>query len=209
MINPSTTENQEAELRLIAEVLAGNLERYYDLIAPIQRRVYLTAYEVLGNPADAEDVAQEAILKGFRSLKTFRGESRFSTWILRITMNEARMRLRKNKEVSLQTLIPGDGEDDSVPMQLADWREIPGEALEEEEMTRHLTAAIEALPLPYREVLVLRDIDGLSIAETSSLLDLTISNVKIRLLRARLMLRDYFVSNRLMSANMAVEKRRK
>jgi RNA polymerase sigma-70 factor (ECF subfamily) len=193
---------RERERELIAEVLTGNPHRFYDLIAPVERNVYFTAYEILRVPADAEEVAQEAILKAFRNLKQFRGEAKFSTWLLAITANEARLRLRKNREVSLEALKPEDEDGDYTPLELADWREIPGEALVKEELAAHLSDAIAALPLIYREVLVLRDIDGLSILEAAQALEITPANVKTRLLRARLMLRDYFVSCHLISSPM-------
>lgn len=182
------------ERELIAEVLAGNHERYYELIAPIERRVYYTAYAILGARADAEEVAQEAILKGFRGLRTFRGESKFSSWLLSIVMNEARMRLRQRREVSLELLKAPDNEDEYTPIELAEWREIPVEALVRKELAAHLEEAVAALPELYRAVLILRDVHGFNIAETSDALGISVPAVKTRLLRARLMVRDYFVS---------------
>jgi RNA polymerase sigma-70 factor, ECF subfamily len=185
----------EQERELIAEVLAGNHERYYELIAPIERRVYYTAYQVLRVQADAEEVAQEAILKGFKGLRTFRGDARFSSWLLSITINEARMRLRQRREVSLELLKSPDDEGDYTPIELADWREIPVEALAQRELAEQLEEAMAALPQPHREVLVLRDIHGLNIAETSNALGISVAAVKTRLFRARLMVRDFFVSH--------------
>jgi len=182
------------ERELIAEILAGNHERYYELIAPIERRVYYTAYAILQTKADAEEVAQEAILKGFRGLRTFRGDAKFSSWLLSIVMNEGRMRLRRRREVSLELLKSPDDEGEYTPIELADWREIPIEALAQKELAEHLEEAVAALPQLYREVLILRDIDGLNIAETSGALGISVPAVKTRLLRARLMVRDYFVS---------------
>jgi RNA polymerase sigma-70 factor (ECF subfamily) len=205
----SDPEILERERQLIEEILAGNPERFYELIAPIERRVYVTAYEILQSAAEAEDVAQESILKAFRSLKTFRGESKFSTWLLRITMNEARMRLRKNKEVSLDELISEDQDESYTPLQLADWREIPADSVIRRDLAGHLEDAITSLPLKYREVLILRDIDCVSILETAEILGIGVSNVKARLLRARLRLRDYFVSQNLITANAVAGKRRK
>jgi RNA polymerase sigma-70 factor, ECF subfamily len=184
----------EGERALVAEILAGNHERYYELIAPIERRVYYTAYAILRTEADAEEVSQEAILKGFRGLRTFRGEARFSSWLLSIVANEARMRLRQRREVSLELLKSPDNEDEYTPIELAEWREIAVEALAQKELAAHLEEALEALPEIYREVLILRDIDGLTIAETSAALEISVPAVKTRLLRARLMARDYFVS---------------
>ena len=209
MNEKSDPEILERERQLIAEILAGNPERFYELIAPIERRVYVTAYEIVQSPAEAEDVAQEAILKAFRSLKSFRGDSRFSTWLFRITMNEARMRLRKNREVSLDELVAEDQENGYTPLQLADWREIPADAVIRQDLAEHLEDAIASLPLNYREVLVLRDIDRMSILQTAEILGLTVPNVKVRLLRARLMLRDYFVSENLIKAEAVAGRRRK
>jgi RNA polymerase sigma-70 factor (ECF subfamily) len=199
------TENEDiaaAALReraLIDRVLAGELELYYELIGPIERRIYFTALDILRVEADAEEVAQEAILKAFRSLRSFRGDCKFSTWVFSIAVNEARMRLRRRREVLLDDLQPEEEEGDYTPLQIADWREIPSETVESDEMKKHLAAAIASLGQRYREVLVLRDINGLNIAETSKALSLSESNVKIRLLRARLMLRDYFVEHSLLA----------
>jgi RNA polymerase sigma-70 factor (ECF subfamily) len=181
------------ERELIAEILAGNHERYYELIAPIERRVYYTAYAIVRTEADAEEVSQEAILKGFRGLNKFRGEARFSTWLLSIVANEARMRLRRRREVSLELLKSPDDEDEYTPLELAEWREIPIEALAQKELAERLEEAMATLPEMYREILILRDIDELNIAETSAALAISVPAVKTRLLRARLMVRDYFV----------------
>ncbi len=162
----------EGERELIAEILAGNHERYYELIAPIERRVYYTAY----------------------ALRTFRGEAKFSSWLLSIVGNEARMRLRRRREVSLELLKSPDNEGEYTPIELAEWREIPVEALAQKELAARLEEALATLPEIYREVLILRDIDELNIAETSAALEITVPAVKTRLLRARLMVRDYFVS---------------
>lgn len=186
------------ERELIDRVLAGELERFYELISPIERRLYFTALDIVRTEADAEEVAQEAILKAFRNLKSFRGDCKFSTWVFSITVNEARMRLRRSREVLLDDLQPEEEEGDYTPLQVADWREIPSEVLEKKEMREHLATAIASLQERYREVLILRDMNGLSIAETSKALDISESNVKIRLLRARLMLRDYFVEHGLL-----------
>ena len=199
------TENEETaaaalrEREMIERVLGGELELYYELIGPIERRIYFTALDIVRVEADAEEVAQEAILKAFRNLRSFRGESKFSTWVFSIAVNEARMRLRRSREVLLDDLQPEEDDGDYTPLQIADWREIPSETVESDEMRKHLAAAIASLGERYREVLILRDVNGLSIAETSKALNLSESNVKIRLLRARLMLRDYFVEHSLLA----------
>ncbi len=197
------------ERELIAEVLAGNHERYYELIAPIERRIYYTAFSILQSEADAEEVAQEAILKGFRGLSAFRGNARFSSWLLTIVMNEARMRLRRRREVSLELLKSPEDEDEYTPIELADWREIPVEALAQKELAAHLEEAVAALSEKYREVLIMRDVNGLNMAETSVALNISLASVKTRLLRARLMVRDYFVSRSWAAAPAKLRKGRK
>jgi len=184
----------QAEARLIERIRGGERELFYDLVQPHERAVYLVAFSVLKNEADAEDVAQEAILKAFRSLPHFRGEARFQHWLVKIAFNEARMRYRKRVAERLES-IDDDRQDSGayVPLQIADWRELPSDVLERKEVRQEIERAVERLPEKYREVLVLRDIQELSIAETAQLLDLTETTVKVRLFRARLQLRDMLV----------------
>jgi RNA polymerase sigma-70 factor (ECF subfamily) len=186
---------RQRENGLIDSVLAGNHEEFHHLIAPYRRGVYLTAFDILQAEADAEEVAQETFLKAFRALRSFRREAQFSTWLFRIAVNEARMKLRKRREVPLETVFPDNEGDDGeyTPAILADWREIPSETLLREETKRLVRESIAALPDKYREVLTLRDVNGKNIAETSEILGISIGNTKVRLLRARLMLRDIFV----------------
>jgi len=189
----SLADKKEGEFELIDRILSGGHELFYELIAPYERRVFMTAFDILQVEADAEEVAQEAFLKAFRGLRSFRREAKFSTWLLRITLNEARMRLRKRREVSLESVFPTYEEADYAPILLADWREIPAEALLRDETRRLLRESIAALPENYREVITLRDLNGLNNAETAEILGLTLGNTKVRLLRARIMLRDLFV----------------
>ncbi len=188
---PAQVERQLLEAELIRKVCAGEKELYYELIRPYERSVYLAALAILRNPADAEEAAQDAFLKGFRALADFRSEARFSTWLERIAVNEARMRLRRariEKTEALEQEDPETGE--YFPLLLSDWREIPSEALERKEVQEMLGRALLKLPEKYREMIVLRDIQHRSIAETAERLGLTASAVKTRLLRARLKLRD-------------------
>jgi len=188
------TAKKEKECQLIDRVLSGHHEDFHELIAAYRRGVYLAAYDILQNAADAEEVAQEAFLKAFRGLRGFRRESQFATWLFRIAVNEARMRLRRRREVSLESVFPDDEEGgDYTPTMLADWREIPSDALLREETQRFVREAIAALPERYREIITLRDVNGVNIAETAEILGISIGNTKVRLLRARLLLRDLFV----------------
>jgi RNA polymerase sigma-70 factor (ECF subfamily) len=173
----------------IAAILSGNSHLFHDLIRPYERSVYMVALSMLKEPADAEDVAQEAFLKAFCGLSTFRAESKFSTWLISITINEARSRLRKQKASRTESL-DDDGDDHVTvsPAALTDWREIPSEALERQEVRLLLREAVTELPSIYREVFVLRDIEELSVNESAAALGISIASVKVRLHRARLML---------------------
>jgi RNA polymerase sigma-70 factor (ECF subfamily) len=183
---------------LIERVSNGDHEAFLDLLRPYERRIFLSALSIVGNEADAEEVAQEAILKAFRALARFRQESKFSTWLTQIVINEAKMRLRKDRRHLYESLENGPQGDDGdyVPRDVADWREIPSEALQNRELREMLQRAIESLPPKYRAVLVLRDVDHLTIRETADVLGITEANVKTRLSRARLQSRDIICSLR-------------
>lgn len=174
---------------MIASILEGETDLYHDLIRPYERSVYRMALSFMKNESDAEDVAQEAFLKAFRSLREFRGHARFSTWLISIALNEARSRLRRQSLVRMESLdqTPEEGGHLS-PALLRDWREIPSEALERKEIRTMIQRAVEDLSPIYRQVLLLRDIEELSIEQTASALDLTTATVKVRLHRARIML---------------------
>ena len=186
--NPAESYNEQALIRRIRD---GEHEAFYQLIQPYERRVYATTFAILRNEADAEDAAQEAILKAFKNLRQFRAEARFSTWLIQIAVNEARMRLRKQRAVVMEPIDQKpDDEGNYTPREFADWREIPSAALERKEVRQKLTEALASLGQIYREVFVLRDVQHLSIAETAKALEISTAAVKTRLLRARLMLRD-------------------
>ena len=186
-------DKKDKEFELIDRILSGHHEGFYELIAPYERRVFMTAFDILQVEADAEEVVQEAFLKAFRSLRSFRREAQFCTWLLRITVNEARMRLRQRREISFDAVFPNNEEAEYTPIFLADWREIPSEAVLREETRRLLSEAIAALPEHYREIITLRDVNGLNNSESAEILGLSLGNAKVRLLRARIMLRDLFV----------------
>ena len=179
------------ELDLIARVQSGQNELFYELVRPYERRVFAAALAILRNQSDAEDVAQEAMLKAFANIRQFRAESRFSTWLIQITVNEALMRRRRERTVVMEGIDERrDEESDYTPKDFADWREIPSEALERKEVRQRLAEALARLDRKYREVFVLRDMEQLNIQETAEALGISVASVKTRLLRARLMLRD-------------------
>lgn len=173
----------------IASILAGNTHEFHDLIRPYERGAYVMALSMLKNEADAEDVAQEAFLKAYRGLRGFRAEAKFSTWLMSIVLNEARNRLRRKNAVQMESLDePPDGETRVSPALLRDWREIPSETLERMEVRAMLRDAVAALSPIYREVLLLRDVEEMSVGESAEALGISQAAVKVRLHRARLML---------------------
>lgn len=185
------TSAQAAEGALIDRILSGHKELFTDLIRPHQRTVYATVFTLLANKEDAEDVAQDALLKALAHLNQFRRESSFGTWLIQIAINEARMRNRKQWRIPMLSL--SDDKDDAkayIPKDFEDWREIPSAALERVEVRDALVKALCSLAQHYREAFVLRDIHELTISETSAILGISPGAVKGRLRRARLMLRD-------------------
>lgn len=177
------------EAQMIAAILGGDTQQYHALIRPYERNVYKMALSFMKNESDAEDVAQEAFLKAFRNLATFRGQAKFSTWLISITLNEARGRLRQQSAVRMESLDDTPEEGGHVsPALLRDWREVPSEALERKEVREMLEEAINGLSPIYREVTMLRDVEEFSIEETAAALSITTASVKVRLHRARLML---------------------
>jgi RNA polymerase sigma-70 factor, ECF subfamily len=190
MTTAHETRGPEREHELISRVLAGERELFHELVRPYERSVYFAAYSILGNEHDAEDVAQETVLKALRNLTSFRSESKFGTWLVSIAINEARARLRHDKVLKFESMdAPQEDErGEFVPSVLADWREVPSEALERKEVRELLRTALESLPPIYREVLLLRDVQGFNIADTAQMLGVSEGVVKTRLLRARLMM---------------------
>jgi len=192
---PSTAAKPSIESKegcLIRRIQDGEVDAFYQLVRPYERSVFLAARALLKNDADAEDVAQEAVLKAFKNIARFRQEAKFSTWLIQICINEAKMKLRKERRYLYDSIEEGQQNDegDYIPKDFADWREIPSEALEQKELREALTQALDSLPGKYRTVLILRDVQHLSINETAKVLDISEANVKTRLLRARLQMRD-------------------
>ena len=181
----------EHEVVLIGRIQRGERELFYELIRPYERRVFVIAFTILRNEADAQDAVQDAFLKAFKYLAQFRHESRFSTWLIQVAINEARLRRRKSHLEIMRPIEDQENEDGTyTPRDFTDWREIPSEALERKEIREKLVAALGSLAQKYREVFVLRDVEHMSIEDTAQALGISTGAVKTRLLRARLMLRD-------------------
>lgn len=197
------TDQHTRELELISAILDGDRDLYHELIRPHERTVYLTAFSLLRDESDAEDVAQESILKAYRALATFRGASRFGTWLVSIVCNEARGRLRKKSRANTESY---EELAEVTPALLTDWREIPSESLERKELVEKIENAVGELPLAYREVFVLRDRDELGIDEIAEALGITENLVKVRLHRARMMLQKYLAPY--LKSTVATRRRR-
>jgi len=190
---PIDRAEKSHEEELIRRIRDGEHELFYELIRPYERRVYSAAFAILRNEADAEDAAQEAVLKAFTHIRQFRAEARFSTWLIQIAVNEARMRRRKEHAEIMEAIDNRANQDEEgsyVPRDFADWREIPSETLERKEVRQKLMEALATLAEKYSQVFVLRDVQHMSIEETAKILGISTASVKTRLLRARLMLRD-------------------
>lgn len=189
----SKSQVDPLESELIERVLRGQHEAFRELVRPCEHAVFMAAKAILKDEADAEDAAQEAILKAFTNLAKFRGDSKFSTWLVRIATNEALMKLRKERRHKLHDSLDDGSRDDKgiyVPRDFADWREIPSDALQTKELRQALSRALASLTPKHREVLVLRDVQYFTIEETAKRLSIGKSAVKTRLLRARLQMRD-------------------
>jgi RNA polymerase sigma-70 factor (ECF subfamily) len=180
------------ESELIRQICEGQTELFYHLIKPYERSVFAVAYSVVNDASEAEDIAQESFLKALKGLPNFRGEAKFSTWLMQIALNEARQRLRRSRTHLHQSLDESAAGEESeyLPRDLADWREIPSEALARKELGQRIERTLRSLRPIYREVLVLRDMEHLSTAETAQILGISTSLVKTRLLRARLQMRE-------------------
>ncbi len=180
------------EGELIRRICAGDKDLFYTLIEPYQRTVFSIAYSVLNNAADAEEIAQDVFLKAFRGLAHFRADAKFSTWLIQIALNEARMRLRRSRPHLYQSQYEAHAShsSDYMPTDFADWREIPSEALARKELRHAIERTLQSLQPIYREVVTLRDLQHLSTAETSQVLGISEDLVKTRLRRARLQMRE-------------------
>jgi RNA polymerase sigma-70 factor, ECF subfamily len=182
-------QKQNDEAALIAAILAGDSQFYHELIRPYERTVYMTALSLMKNEADAEEIAQEAFLKAFRKISTFRAESKFGTWLISIVINEARARLRRQAIVPMESIDDTSDQGTGIsPALLRDWREIPLQAVEQKEIREMLQGAVLNLPDIYRQVFLLRDVEELSVAETAEALAISVPAVKVRLHRARILL---------------------
>ena len=177
---------RDEEKQIIEQVLAGNTEAFEQLVLKNQAQVYNLALRMVGSEQDALDISQEAFIRAFRSLESFRGDSKFSVWLYRLTSNICldflRARRRK-KTVSISYFV--SDEDDAADLEIPDERFSPQTELERAELRAALNRALQRLPDEQREVLLLREISGLSYDEIAAALSLEAGTVKSRIFRAR------------------------
>jgi RNA polymerase sigma-70 factor, ECF subfamily len=181
------------EIELIDRVRSGDTSAFYELIQPYERVVFVAAVSVVNNDQDAEDCAQETFLKALKHIHGFRGHCKFSTWLVQIAINEARMKLRKRGRFDSLDETLAEGE--APALELVDPRPLQLDHIENDELRHILQLGIRDLPQKYREVFVLRDVNQLSITETAAALNITEASVKTRLLRARLKMRDVLLAH--------------
>jgi len=191
MSEPSQPAVAKDESLLVTEAKAGSYEAFEDLVNRYERKIYRLGLNITGNREDAEDVLQETFMKAFEHLADFREDSRFYTWIVRIGVNEALMKLRRRrseKMVPIEDAVGDEGE--LIPREFTDWKPNPEQQLSRTELESILENAAKALPPTFRAVFFLRDVEGLSTEETAEILNLSSGAVKARLFRARLRLRE-------------------
>jgi RNA polymerase sigma-70 factor (ECF subfamily) len=200
-IQKKAEENVTDEMSLVHAAKAGDLEAFSQLVNRYDRNVFRIAQHITHNEEDAQDVVQDAFLKAYRNLDRFQENSKFYTWLVRIAVNEALMKLRKRRNdrtVSLDEDL--ETEEGSMPREVADWSPNPEQLYGQSELGDILKKTVQGLSPGFRTVFVLRDVEGLSTEETAEMLGLSIPAVKSRLLRARLQLRErlarYFKSKR-------------
>ena len=182
---------QDQDLALVERARGGDTAAFEQLIRMYERQIFRTAMHITQNREDAEDIAQDVFFKAFQKLNQFQGNSRFSTWLVRIAVNESLMRLRKrktSKTVSMDQDV--QTEEGSIPRDFAEWRPNPEQNFSQAELKEILNKTIAGLPPGFRTVFTLRDIENLSTEETAEALGLSVPAVKSRLLRARLQLRE-------------------
>lgn len=209
---PEPQHDAVEESILIAAARRGEEAAFEELMTRFERRIFRLAQNVVHNEEDAEEVVQETFINAFNHLDSFHGDARFSTWLTRIAINQALMKLRRRRAYLVPLDDPALTEDGSIPREIVDWGPNPEQLYSQSELRSILNAVIDELDLGQRLVFQLRDVEGLSTEEAAQMLGLTISAVKSRLLRARLELREklnrYFRGNKGLATAHALRQHR-
>jgi len=191
--NPKNKKIKDKDFELIQAINSGQTDKFHDLVKRYEQKLYNFSLRMCRDHSDAEDMIQETFLNVFRYLKNFRYETKFKNWLYKVAASTCIKKRRKSKfapdrELSLDEFHSGN--EAEVPDHVPDWALMPLEKLLNHELSSTINQEILSLPKKYRLVIVLRDIEGFSTAETAQILSLSPSNVKVRLHRARLYLRD-------------------
>ncbi|MEA5152613.1 MAG: sigma-70 family RNA polymerase sigma factor [Oscillospiraceae bacterium] len=187
------TREQEAEI--IRRVQSGDTEAYEALVTEYQKNVYNLALRMTGNPEDAADMSQEAFIKAYSSLALFRGDSKFSVWLYRIVSNVCLDHLRRQSRRQTLSLSVEDDEGDEAQIDIPDLSQSPEELLERQLTREAVRRGLDSLPPAQRQILLLREIQGLSYEEISAALNIDEGTVKSRIFRARKKLCAFLVSD--------------
>jgi RNA polymerase sigma-70 factor, ECF subfamily len=177
------------DLLFVERVLSGDRKAFEPIVRRYERRVFRVTLSVLGNAEDAEEAMQDTFVKAFRHLDQFRRESRFTTWLTRIAINEA-LQKRKTQKHLISLDDSENSEQQFLPKRREPWQTDPEQLYGKQEVHRLIESAIQALPAIYREAFVLRDVEQMTAEEAAEILGITVPAMKSRLLRARLMLRE-------------------
>ena len=186
----ASTIVRDDEAQLVSAAKAGNAAASEELVNRYERKIFRLGMNITQNREDAEDVMQEAFLKSFKNLDRFQGDSRFYTWLVRIAVNEALMKLRKRRPNQVSIDEPLTDDDGSVFREIEDWGPSPEQRFAQTELNTILNEVIGELDPIFRVTFLLRDVEGISTEETAQILGISVAAVKSRLLRARLKLRQ-------------------
>lgn len=190
-VQVAATDTPIDDLALVHASKSGDVVAFEELVRRYERKLFRISQHLTRNREDAQDAVQEAFLKAFQHLGQFREDSQFSTWLTRIALNQSLQKLRERrtiKEVSSDNNF--QSEEDNLPIDVADWAPNPEELYQATELREILRSSLEDLSPGLRMVFVLRDIEGFSVQETAEMLELSVTAVKSRSLRARLQLRE-------------------
>ena len=185
---------REEEERVIARVLEGDGNAFESLVLANQRKVYNLCLKMTGNPSDAEDLAQDAFIRAYHSLGSFKGDSSFTKWLYRLTTNVCIDHLRREKRRDIGSLTYQDEAGTVQELEVPDMRFTPEPALERREVEEGISRGLKSLSAEHREILIMREIEGLSYEEIGAILGLTPGTVKSRISRARLNLSKFLLA---------------
>ncbi|MEA3231259.1 MAG: sigma-70 family RNA polymerase sigma factor [Thermodesulfobacteriota bacterium] len=189
----SSTKNNSNDTELVRAIQSGRIDLYQELVSRYERKLYNFGLRMCRNASDAEDLVQDTFLNVFKYLNGFRHEAKFKNWLYKIAASTCikkrrRLKYAPDQTISIENFLPGD--EAEVAREIPRWTTIPLDQLLNEELAEVLSDTIHTLPEKYRIVAILRDVEGFSTAETAKILDITPANVKVRLHRARLFLRE-------------------